>query len=55
MHFRSWGNWVRDECGQTTVEYAVVVATTVVLLAIFLAVMPSDPFGQFWSFLSSAL
>jgi Flp pilus assembly pilin Flp len=55
MGFRSWGIWVRDERGQTTVEYAVVVATTVVILAIFLAVMPSDPFGKLWSVLSSAL
>jgi Flp pilus assembly pilin Flp len=49
MSFRAWGNAVRDERGQTTVEYAVVVATTVVILAVFLAIMPTDLFDAFWN------
>ena len=55
MDLRGWGNRVRDESGQTAVEYAIVVATTVVILALFLAVMPSDLFGSFWSTVSAML
>jgi Flp pilus assembly pilin Flp len=55
MDWGSWGNAIRAERGQTAVEYAIVVALTVVILAIFLAVMPDDLFDQFWSFLTSSL
>jgi hypothetical protein len=49
MDLRSWGIRVRDEGGQTAVEYAIVVATTVIILALFLAAMPGDLFDRFWS------
>ena len=49
MDLRSWGIRVREESGQTAVEYAIVVATTVIILALFLAVMPGDLFDNFWS------
>jgi Flp pilus assembly pilin Flp len=55
MDLRSWGNRVRDESGQTAVEYAIVVATTVVILTLFLAVMPDDLFGSFWSTVNGML
>ena len=55
MDWCRWGNAIRAERGQTAVEYAIVVATTAVILAIFLAVMPDDLFDEFWSFLRSAL
>jgi len=55
MDLRGWGIRVRLERGQTTVEYAVVVATTVIILALFLAVMPADPFGSFWDLVAGAL
>ena len=55
MDLRSWGTWVREERGQTAVEYAVVVATTVVVVALFLAVMPGDLFDQFWSTITDLL
>jgi Flp pilus assembly pilin Flp len=55
MDLRSWGNRVRDESGQTAVEYAIVVATTVIILALFLAVMPSDLFANFWSTVTGML
>ena len=46
--------WVRDDCGQTAVEYALVVATVAIVLALFLAIMP-NVFGQFWSTVTGAL
>jgi Flp pilus assembly pilin Flp len=55
MELRSWGNRVRDEGGQTAVEYAIVVATTVIILAVFLAAMPGDLFDSFWSTISGML
>jgi len=55
MDRRSWGTWVRQDGGQTTVEYAVVVATTVIILALFLAVMPGDLFDAFWSNITALL
>ena len=55
MDLRRRGIQVRYERGQTTVEYAVVVGTTVIILALFLAVMPSDPFAGFWDFVTGAL
>ena len=55
MDLRRWGTWVRQEGGQTAVEYAVVVATTVVILALFLALMPGDLFDSFWSTVTDML
>ena len=55
MVSRRWGTLVRDESGQTAVEYAMVVATTVVILALFLAVMPDDLFDQIWELASGLL
>jgi Flp pilus assembly pilin Flp len=55
MDLRGWGTCVRDERGQTAVEYAIVVATTVIILAVFLAVMPGDLFDSFWSTITSML
>lgn len=55
MDLRRWGTWVRQEGGQTAVEYAVVVATTVVILALFLAVMPGDLFDSLWSTVTGML
>jgi Flp pilus assembly pilin Flp len=55
MDLRGWGNRVRDESGQTAVEYAIVVAMTVVILALFLAVMPGALFDSFWSTVNGML
>ena len=55
MVSRRWGTLVRDESGQTAVEYAMVVATTVVILALFLALMPDDLFDQIWELASGLL
>jgi Flp pilus assembly pilin Flp len=55
MDWRSWGSAIRAERGQTAVEYAIVVATTVVILAVFLAVMPDDLFDKLWSTITSSL
>ena len=52
---RLWGTWARQEDGQTAVEYAVVVATTAIIVALFLAIMPDDLFDQFWELASGLL
>ena len=41
--------------GQTTVEYATVVALVAIVIALALAVMPGDLFTAFWSTVQSAL
>ncbi|HET8536170.1 MAG TPA: hypothetical protein VFL73_03220 [Solirubrobacteraceae bacterium] len=44
-----------DESGQTTVEYASVVALAAIVIAIALSVIPSDLFSSFWSAVTAAL
>jgi Flp pilus assembly pilin Flp len=46
---------LRDDSGQTVVEYATVVALVAIVLALALAVVPGNPFGAFWSVVTSAL
>jgi Flp pilus assembly pilin Flp len=55
MDLRGWGTCVRDESGQTAVEYAIVVATTVLIIAVFLAAMPGDLFDSLWSTIAGKL
>jgi Flp pilus assembly pilin Flp len=55
MDWRSWGIWLRDERGQTAVEYAVVVAGVAIVLAVLLAIIPSDLFDGFWSLVTDKL
>ena len=45
---------LRNESGQTAVEYATVLALVAIALALALAVIPADPFGAFWSVVQSA-
>jgi len=44
-----------DESGQTAVEYAMVVATVAIVIAVALALISTDVFQQFWSTVTSAL
>jgi len=46
---------VRDEGGQTAVEYAMVVALVAIVIATFLATGASDFFGAFWTKVTNAL
>jgi Flp pilus assembly pilin Flp len=41
--------------GQTTVEYATVVALAAIVIALALTVMPADVFTSFWNAVDSAL
>ena len=55
MDSRSWGIRICGESGQTTVEYAVVTATTAIVIAVFLSVMPGDLFDSLWSMITDLL
>jgi Flp pilus assembly pilin Flp len=44
-----------DDGGQTTVEYATVVALAAIVIALALAVMPADVFSSFWNAVQAAL
>lgn len=46
---------LRDDRGQTTVEYAAVVALVAIVLALALSVIPADLFSSFWNAVQSAL
>ena len=46
---------LRDEEGQTAVEYAMVVALVAIGLAIALATFGTDVFSQFWTKVGNAL
>jgi Flp pilus assembly pilin Flp len=50
-----WGNWARDEHGQTSVEYALVIGVAIAIVLILSAVLSSGVFDTFWSNVSSAL
>jgi Flp pilus assembly pilin Flp len=51
----NWGNWARDEHGQTSVEYAMVIGAAIAIVLILSAVLSSGVFDTFWSNVSSAL
>jgi Flp pilus assembly pilin Flp len=46
---------LRDEEGQTAVEYAMVVALVAIVIATFLATGASDFFTAFWTKVTNAL
>jgi Flp pilus assembly pilin Flp len=46
---------LRDEEGQTAVEYAMVIALVAIAIVLALAAMPGDPFGAFWGKVKSVL
>jgi Flp pilus assembly pilin Flp len=46
---------LRDEEGQTAVEYAMVVALVAIVIATFLATGASNFFGAFWTKVTNAL
>lgn len=46
---------LRDEKGQTAVEYAMVVALVAIVIATFLASGASDFFTSFWTKVTNAL
>ena len=48
-------NRLRDEEGQTAVEYAMVIALVAIAIVLALALMPGNPFGSFWSSVTNAL
>ena len=52
-----WARTLRfpDDTGQTTVEYATVVALAAIVIALALSVIPNDLFASLWSTVQSAL
>jgi Flp pilus assembly pilin Flp len=47
--------WLGNESGQTTTEYALVVALTAIALVFALAVIPGHLFDPFWRTVTAAL
>jgi Flp pilus assembly pilin Flp len=48
-------NTLRDELGQTGVEYAAVIALVALLMVLAFSPLPSDLFTSFWSAVQSAI
>jgi Flp pilus assembly pilin Flp len=51
----NWGNHLRDQRGQTSVEYALVVAVALTIAILLAGVLANGVFDTFWSTVTDAL
>jgi Flp pilus assembly pilin Flp len=51
----NWGIIVRDESGQTSVEYALVIGTAILVALLLSGVLAGGAFQTFWDTVGNAL
>jgi Flp pilus assembly pilin Flp len=51
----TWGTFLRDERGQTSVEYALVLGAAIVVALLLAAGLADGVFQSFWDKITSAL
>jgi len=54
-HAMNWGIIVRDESGQTSVEYALVIGTAILVALLLSGVLAGGAFQTFWDTVGNAL